>query len=120
MAVISPSTRSSPRLSHGGATAGRGPPLTASSARSAIRSLLESVCEGPDECAQESVTFGIVPGAFYREHKNTGANGERIAAILRGLGVPTELVPVRSFGRLEENARIINDWLRAQQGKRVA
>src|SRR5215471_15012281 len=28
---------------------------------------------------------GIIPGAFYREHRNTGANGARVVEILDGM-----------------------------------
>jgi hypothetical protein len=65
------------------------------------------------------ILFGIVPGAFYRNHNNTGADGSRMIAILRSLNFRVETVPIRSFGRVYENARIINDWL-AQQNDRVA
>ena len=57
---------------------------------------------------------------FYREHKYTGADGTRIVELARELGCQTERVPIKSFGSLSENARIILDWLEAQTAKRVA
>src|SRR5689334_718731 len=44
---------------------------------------------------------GIVPGAFYRQHKGTGADGARLAAILESIGCRTERIPVESFGSLK-------------------
>ena len=59
------------------------------------------------------IRVGIVPGAFYREHAHTGADGARIAAILARAGVTAEVIPVHSFGSLAENAAIILAWLRS-------
>ena len=61
-----------------------------------------------------------MPGAFYHEHKKTGADGARVMDVLRQLGLGAEVVPVRSFGRVEENAAIIRDWLRRHEGRRPA
>ena len=54
---------------------------------------------------------GIIPGAFHREHKNTGADGARLAAIVKSLNCPVESVPLESFGSLARNASLIADWL---------
>ncbi len=83
------------------------------------RLFLESVLNVPEKPQMDSVVVGIVPGAFYREHKHTGADGARITTLLQELGLSTEVVPVHSFGRVEENARIINDWLLAQTASHV-
>lgn len=72
-----------------------------------------SAMERPD-------VIGIVPGAFHGQHKHTGADGLKIAGTISGLGERIEIVPVRSFGRLEENARIIVNWLDKQRGQRIA
>lgn len=63
--------------------------------------------------------IGVAPGAFHGQHKHTGADGLRIIETVRGLAPNVELIPVRSFGRLEQNARIILDWLAAHRGRRV-
>jgi hypothetical protein len=62
---------------------------------------------------------GVVPGAFHGQHKHTGADGLKIVETVDGLADRIEVVPVRSFGPLEENARIILDWLEARRGQRV-
>jgi hypothetical protein len=59
---------------------------------------------------------GIVPGAFYREHKNTGADGARLAAILKSMGCNVEIVPLESFGSLKQNAALIAQWLKERKG----
>jgi hypothetical protein len=63
---------------------------------------------------------GIVPGAFYGEHKTTGADGKRIMQIAEELGCQSELIPVRSFGSLSQNAQIILDWLKRRPSQRLA
>jgi hypothetical protein len=60
---------------------------------------------------------GIVPGAFYREHKNTGADGARVAAILKSMGCKVEIVPLESFGSLKRNAELIAQWLREKKNR---
>lgn len=63
---------------------------------------------------------GIVPGAFYREHNNTGADGAEVAGVLKKLGCQTALVPVESFGSLSTNAAIIHQWLDQHSDQQVA
>ena len=64
--------------------------------------------------------IGIVPGAFHGQHKHTGADGVRIAALVHGLAPRIEVIPVLSFGPLDDNARLILDWLDARRGQRIA
>lgn len=64
--------------------------------------------------------IGIVPGAFHREHRDTGADGARLLAIVRESRCEAEVIPVASFGTLDENARTIHGWLAAHRGRRVA
>ena len=63
---------------------------------------------------------GIVPGAFYREHKGTGADGARLARILESIGCRVERVPVESFGPLKTNAALVAKWLSDRKGEPVA
>lgn len=53
----------------------------------------------------------LVPGAFYREHTNTGADGSRVLGIARELGWPVATVPIASFGPVDDNAATIVRWL---------
>ncbi len=81
-----------------------------------LKLALNSTSQGP----LPADIIGVVPGAFYRDHYDTGADGARIFAIAKKLGCVAELIPVPSFGRLDENAAVIADWLAANRGKRIA
>jgi hypothetical protein len=86
-----------------------------------LRSLENSAFLGQVNSSNRSVVsdpplVGIVPGAFYLEHNNTGADGSRLVAILRSINCRAQLVPVESFGSLTTNAAIIAEWL-SQHGK---
>ncbi len=56
----------------------------------------------------------IVPGAFYRKFKNSGADGQEVRAAAAELGYATDIIPLNEFGALSENAVIIGDWLEGQ------
>jgi len=60
------------------------------------------------------VTVAIVPGAFYAEHPETGADGRFAQVEAARLGCRTALVPLLSFGPLRENAGRLLDWLDRQ------
>ncbi len=62
---------------------------------------------------------GVIPGAFYLQHKNTGAGGSAVVSILQSMKCQVERVPVESFGSLERNAAIIVDWLLRHAQQRV-
>jgi hypothetical protein len=68
----------------------------------------------------DGVSVGIVPGAFHREHRHSGADGARVLAIARALGVPSEVIPTASFGTLAENAQTIRQWIADRRGSRIA
>jgi hypothetical protein len=59
-------------------------------------------------------TLVIVPGGFYKELRGSGADGRVLRETAGRLGLRTELVPLKSFGSLMENARILSDWLAAR------
>jgi hypothetical protein len=63
------------------------------------------------------VSLVIVPGAFYREHPRSGADGRLVREQAERLGCPTELVPLASTGTLRDNARTICDWLLRQPAR---
>ncbi len=85
----------------------------------AHRTFFQGVQSG-DTCAPLAPTLvGIVPGAFYLEHRNTGADGARLASIIESMNCPVERVPVESFGSLGRNALRIADWLMQHKQQRV-
>lgn len=90
-------------------------------ANAAFRAAVDAVPPAPlSDAPPLADIIGIVPGAFHGQHKHTGADGLRIAALVRGLAPRIEVLPVLSFGPLEENARLILDWLDARRGQRIA
>jgi hypothetical protein len=58
----------------------------------------------------------VVPGAFYREHPETGADGAAIQSRAAILGIPCQVVPTGSFGSLDSNAAILEQCLRGRGG----
>lgn len=60
-------------------------------------------------------TVVIVPGAFYRENRRTGADGIVAREVAADLGFPVATIPTSSTGSLAENARIIAEWLIANR-----
>ncbi len=58
--------------------------------------------------------LAIVPGAFYHEYPDTGADGRVIRDEAARLGWETALVPLRSTGHPRENARLLCNWLLQQ------
>jgi hypothetical protein len=79
----------------------------------------ERVQIAPELASRETPLVAIVPGAFYREHKNTGADGARVAMILKSMGCNVEFVPLESFGSLRQNAALIAQWLKTKKQERV-
>ena len=66
-----------------------------------------------------SIRIGLVPGAFYQEHDNTGADGADVIRIIASLGYTAEVIAVRSFGSPQENAAIIHKWLQQDPARPV-
>lgn len=67
----------------------------------------------------KSAVLAIVPGAFYRERPESGADGRRLLDIAARLGCRAECIPVESFGRPGDNGRTIRDWLTARVAEKV-
>ena len=63
--------------------------------------------------ASRKVRLAVVPGAFYREYRQTGApDGGRFVGMVRGLNVQTEIAfPPSRWEPFKENGRIITQWL---------
>ena len=67
--------------------------------------------------ASAGVEVVIVPGAFYREAPDSGADGRLIRETAGRLGFATAMVPLLSFGRVRANADLLADWLRQDGGR---
>ena len=73
----------------------------------------------PESTSSDLPLIGVVPGAFYRQHKNTGADGSRVAEIFKSMGCPVECLPLESFGSLSRNAALIAHWLAKRRDQRI-
>lgn len=80
--------------------------------REAIETADVSTMQKPDLIA-------VVPGAFHREHPDSGADGARVVAIAREIGCNAAVIPLPGFGRLDTNARLIAKWLNARREQRI-
>jgi hypothetical protein len=56
----------------------------------------------------------IVPGAFYKEHPQTGGDGRDLIELSAQQDWLCERIPCESLGTLAHNAAIINDYLRGK------
>jgi hypothetical protein len=65
------------------------------------------------------VRLAIVPGAFYREHAHSGADGRTVREEAGRLGWPVDLIPVASTGSILGNAAEICRWLAARRDCRI-
>lgn len=72
-----------------------------------------------DAASLQEVTVAVAPGAFYREHPWTEADGAAIRTAASELGCTTELIPTASIGTLRNNAESIISWLRERAGERI-
>jgi hypothetical protein len=60
----------------------------------------------------QPLLVAIVPGAFYKEHPQTGGDGRDLIELSAQQDWLCERIPCESLGTLAQNAAIINDYLR--------
>ena len=78
---------------------------------------LEAMPEGPAGGWQRDTTVAVVPGAFYVERPESGADGGFVMEQAARIGCRAVRVALSSLGTLRENARILSEWI-AQQPRR--
>ena len=61
----------------------------------------------------------VVPGMFYSEHSEIGADGALISSIGAKYGLTSELVHLKSRGSVTENIRTLEDVVRSETHERV-
>src|SRR5439155_10959429 len=71
------------------------------------RAFFRQVKARPEIVIPPPTLVGIVPGAFYLEHKNTGADGARLTGIVQSLNCRMERVTLDSFGSLDRNGCLL-------------
>lgn len=59
----------------------------------------------------EGVKLLILPGMFYRQHPEVGADGGLALEIAQRFGFDVEIVPLKSTGSVTENSKILADRL---------
>lgn len=65
------------------------------------------------------VLAAIVPGAFYLEHPETGADGQAVRDAAHEVACRTDLIPIASLGTPLGNGRTVSDWLRQRREEKV-
>jgi hypothetical protein len=83
------------------------------------RNFFEAVTRTPNGPIDRKVLFAIVPGAFYKMHRHSGADGARLIRMLQEAGARVETIPIENFGRVHKNGRTITEWLEARRGEKV-
>jgi hypothetical protein len=68
---------------------------------------------------QRDLKIVIVPGAFYVESPQSGADGRQVIEEAGRLGFRTARIPIRGFGSLQDNSCLILDWLDKRADERV-
>lgn len=77
-----------------------------------VTSILQS--EAPNHSLLDAV-FVVAPGAFYREHPETGADGKRLCDVAERMGCRSHVIPTESTGGVVLNGQAISDWLLRRQ-----
>ena len=83
-----------------------------------IRSI-ESYDDDSNRSFDPNLRIVIVPGAFYREFPESGADGRLLRQAAQELGIQIDLIPLKSFGSLKDNAAIIENWLRQNNDRPI-
>jgi hypothetical protein len=76
-----------------------------------IRRMDEILCDPSANHSQLDAVLVVVPGAFYREHPETGADGRSACRMAAALGCRTHVIPTHSVGSAAANGQVICDWL---------
>lgn len=61
----------------------------------------------------------VVPGAFHKHHRHTGADGAKLIGVAREIGWSAEVLDVGSLSPVSVNARLLIERLRGCQASRV-
>ena len=81
--------------------------------------LLRAIESADPQAMERPDLFAVVPGAFHREHPDSGADGRRVVDIARQLGCAAAVIPLPGFGRIDDNARLIARWLGERSERKI-
>lgn len=62
--------------------------------------------------SKKKILLAMVPGMFYEDNPEVGADGKVLRDIALEIGLKEEIVPVKQTGTLEENSNIICDFVK--------
>lgn len=68
---------------------------------------------------QHAIKILVVPGMFYKEHPEVGADGQLIVSIARQCGFDAEVLPIKSKGSITDNVSIINEALQQEKADKI-
>lgn len=69
--------------------------------------------------ATDAPLFAVMPGAFWKDHRRTGADGQRLLDLCTSLGLPCERIATHSFGPLQLQADLLLRWLTAHSDRDI-
>ena len=75
--------------------------------------------EKPRSDHYSRTTLVIAPGAFHREHPETGGDGRAVSLAAKQHGWDCECLPTESLGTLDRNARHATEWFEKRRGSFV-
>lgn len=66
----------------------------------------------PPDFSKYNITLAMVPGMFYKDNPETGADGKALRDLAAKIGIKSILVPILQTGTSEQNGEIICNFLR--------
>jgi hypothetical protein len=60
-----------------------------------------------------------MPGAFWKDHDHTGADGRRLLDLCGSLGLSSQRVETHSFGPLQSQADLLVRWLKSHSDREI-
>lgn len=75
--------------------------------------------ENPPQLHSTPVKILIVPGMFYGEHEEIGADGALVKEIASQYGITTELIPLKSRGSVRENVLLLREAIESEKHEHV-
>lgn len=61
---------------------------------------------------KQNILLAVVPGMFYKDNPNVGADGRMLRDIALNMGLREEIIPINQTGTIDENAEFICNYLK--------
>ncbi|TGN10217.1 hypothetical protein [Leptospira ilyithenensis] len=61
---------------------------------------------------KKNILLAMVPGMFYKDNPTVGADGKALRDMAAGLGLKEDVIPVDQTGTVDENAKVICDYVK--------